>query len=120
MARLLFHSHLVHWPQPAHQLGCCLAPCHACLVCGAHWANVASSVCAFTAVSSLAVRACLAASVWPGISVLVPRLARWGTLAVRADARDAIYISISSREAHCSVLLDRADAGAARASPGKS
>ena len=43
---------------------------------------------------SLAVRACLAVSASPGLSVLVPRLASVVTLAVRADARDAISICI--------------------------
>ena len=38
--------------------------------------------------------ACLAVSVFPGVSILVPQLASRVTLAVRADARDVIYLSI--------------------------
>ena len=49
---------------------------------------------ALTAVSSLAMCACLAVSVFPGFSVLAPRLASRVTVAVRADARDVIYLSI--------------------------
>ena len=46
-------------------------------------------------VSSLAMCACLAVSVFPGLSILVPRLAPRVTLAVRADASwDVIYLSI--------------------------
>ena len=52
---------------------------------------------ALTAVSSLAMCACLAVSVFPGLSILVPRLASRVTLAVRADARDVIYLSIYLR-----------------------
>ena len=40
--------------------------------------------------------ACLAVSVFLGLSALVPRLASRVTLAVRADARDVIYLSIYS------------------------
>ena len=47
-----------------------------------------------TAVSRLAVRACLALSVSPGLPALVPRLASRVTLAVRADARDVIFIYV--------------------------
>ena len=42
---------------------------------------------------SLAMRACLAVSVSPGPSELLPRLAPRVALAVRADARDVIYLS---------------------------
>ena len=49
---------------------------------------------ALTAVSRLAMCACLAASVFPGRLLLLPRLASRVTLAVRADARDVIYLSI--------------------------
>ena len=52
------------------------------------------------AVSRLAMRACLAVSVPPGLSVLVPRLASRVTLAVRADARDAVYVSIMQYRQH--------------------
>ena len=45
------------------------------------------------AVFSLAMRACLVVSVSLGPSVVLPRLAPWVTLAVRADARDVIYLS---------------------------
>ena len=45
----------------------------------------------------LAVCACLAVSVSLGLSVIVPRLASRVTLAVRADARDAIYLSMQNQ-----------------------
>ena len=38
--------------------------------------------------------ACLAVSVFPGRLIHLPRLASRVTLAVRADARDVIYLSI--------------------------
>ena len=46
------------------------------------------------AVSRLATCACLAGSVFPGLFIHLPRLAPRVTLAVRADARDVIYLSI--------------------------
>ena len=46
------------------------------------------------AVSRLAMCACLAVTVFPGRLVHLPRLASGVTLAVRADARDVIYLSI--------------------------
>ena len=48
-------------------------------------------------VSRLAMCACLAVSVFPGRLILVPRVASRVTLAVRADARDVIYISCGGR-----------------------
>ena len=50
---------------------------------------------ALTAVSRLAMCACLAMSVFPGRLIHLPRLASRVTLAVRADARDVIYLSTS-------------------------
>ena len=47
-----------------------------------------------TTVSRLALCACLGVSVSPGFLVLVPRVASRIALAVRADAREVIYISI--------------------------
>ena len=66
---------------------------------------LASSVCwahcgtlwALTAVSGLAMSACLAVSVFPGLSTLLPRLASRVTVAARADARGGIYPSTQSR-----------------------
>ena len=49
----------------------------------------ASYVCGpLTAASGLAMCACLAVSVFPGLSILVPRLSSRVALAVRADARE--------------------------------
>ena len=55
----------------------------------AGWSRAAA-----TAVSGLAMCACLAVAVFPGLSILVPHLASRVTLAVRADARDVMYIYI--------------------------
>ena len=49
---------------------------------------------ALTAVSRLAMCACLAVSVFPGRLIHLPRLASRVALAIRADARDVIYLSI--------------------------
>ena len=46
------------------------------------------------AVSRLAMCACLAVSVFPGRLIHLPRLASRVTLAVRANARDVIYLPI--------------------------
>ena len=68
--------------------------------------------------SRLAVCACLAVSVFPGLSVLVPRSASRVTLAVRADARDLIYLSIYHSALLCSALLCSSTQGyVARAGP---
>ena len=48
--------------------------------------------------------ACLAVSVFPGLSILVPRLASRVTLAVRADARECnIYLSDARDVTHLSI-----------------
>ena len=67
---------------------------------------------ALTAVSRLAMCACLAVSVFSGRFIHLPRLASRVTLAVRADGRDVIYLSIlctQSTALHaffCQILLN--------------
>ena len=80
-----------------------------------------------TAVSRLATCACLAVSVFPGRLIHLPRLAPRVTLAVRADAKAVIYLSICwsiygipgvpgagrvLRDAGCEFLLRDARGGA--------